>query len=44
VCMIPILPANSPIPLHRLSASPSNIRISADSNAVSVPTPFSRSI
>jgi U3 small nucleolar RNA-associated protein 22 len=40
VCIIPVLPADSPIPLHRLSPSHSNIRISGDTDAVSVPTPL----
>ncbi|KAJ7116340.1 Nrap protein [Mycena epipterygia] len=40
VCVIPVLSADAPIPLHRLSPSHSNIRISSDSDAVSVPTPL----
>ncbi|KAJ7746600.1 Nrap protein [Mycena metata] len=40
VCIIPILSATSPIPLHRLSPSHSNIRISGDSDAAPVPTPL----
>ncbi|KAJ6460366.1 Nrap protein [Mycena vitilis] len=40
VCIIPVLPANSPIPLHRLSPSHSNIRVSGDSDSVSEPTPL----
>ncbi|KAJ7220018.1 Nrap protein [Mycena pura] len=37
VCIIPVLSANSPIPLHRLSPSHSNIRVSGDGEA---PTPL----
>ncbi|KAJ7352492.1 Nrap protein [Mycena albidolilacea] len=40
VCIIPVLPAKSPIPLHRLSPSHSNIRISGDNDAESVSTPI----
>ncbi|KAJ7454829.1 Nrap protein [Mycena latifolia] len=40
VCIIPVLSASSPIPLHRLSPSHSNIRVSGDSEAVSVATPL----
>ncbi|KAJ7721723.1 Nrap protein [Mycena maculata] len=40
VCIIPVLSTNSPIPLHRLSPSHSNIRISSESDTVSVPTPL----
>ncbi|KAF7330353.1 Mannose-6-phosphate isomerase [Mycena venus] len=40
VCIIPVLATTSPIPLHRLSPSHSNIRISGDSDAVSAPTPL----
>ncbi|KAJ6570241.1 Nrap protein [Mycena vulgaris] len=40
VCIIPVLSANSPIPLHRLSPSHSNIRISGDGDTASVPTPL----
>ncbi|KAJ7242747.1 Nrap protein [Mycena haematopus] len=40
VCIIPVLPADSPIALHRLSPSHSNIRISGDSDAESVATPM----
>ncbi|KAF7375127.1 Mannose-6-phosphate isomerase [Mycena sanguinolenta] len=40
VCIIPVLPADSPIALNRLSPSHSNIRISGDSDAESLPTPM----
>ncbi|KAJ7178760.1 Nrap protein [Mycena crocata] len=40
VCIIPVLSANSSIPLHRLSPSHSNIRISGDNDTVSRPTPL----
>lgn len=37
MCIIPVLSADSPIPLHRLSPSHSNIRVSGDGEA---PTPL----
>ncbi|KAK7032899.1 mannose-6-phosphate isomerase [Favolaschia claudopus] len=40
VCIVPVLPANSRIPLQRLSPSHSNIRISADGDFASIPTPL----
>ncbi|KAJ7183097.1 Nrap protein [Mycena filopes] len=40
VCIIPVLSAASPISLHRLSPSHSNIRISGDADATSIPTPL----
>ncbi|KAJ7086043.1 Nrap protein [Mycena belliarum] len=40
VCIIPVLSADSPIPLHRLSPSHSNIRISGDSDSAPVATPL----
>ncbi|KAJ7510322.1 Nrap protein [Mycena galericulata] len=39
VCIIPVLPTNSPISLLRLSPAHSNIRVSSECDAVSVPTP-----
>lgn len=40
VCIIPVLSQKSPIPLHRLSPSHSNIRVSSDGDAAGAPTPL----
>ncbi|KAJ6612257.1 Nrap protein [Mycena sp. CBHHK59/15] len=40
VCLIPVLSAKSPIPLHRLSPSHSNIRVSSDGDNAAAPTPL----
>ncbi|KAF7308582.1 Mannose-6-phosphate isomerase [Mycena chlorophos] len=39
VCIIPVLAADSPIPLHRLSPAHSNLRLSGDGDSVSGSTP-----
>ncbi|KAJ7650617.1 Nrap protein [Roridomyces roridus] len=40
ICIIPVLPTNSPIPIHRLSPSHANIRISGDADTSPAPTPL----